>query len=244
MSLRDIIKKARLAVKNASDDNRRYVYSLPKLPEELQFPQTDREKQYKAFTDELLQKLKTDFSTGMLHAEEMNKQTKEVNSSYVYMMIDGDGLKKANDESGDHGVGDALIQALARGVQNAMRGAEFSTAKLARMGGDEFAVVIPGVDARTGTAIANRILASIQSQDVTNYYQGDSEESKKFLANYSPKASIGVGISKEQADAALYKAKENGRNRVEVFEQPKADPEAEKRLQNDMADSFSFSRRK
>lgn len=198
-----------------------FKYELPPLPDELKFAKTEKEKQYLSYIKNLLGKLQRDFSTGLLHKEEFERR-RDKGDTGVYIFIDGDGLKKINDVTQDHGAGDAAIKAIARGINNALRSRD--DVEIARMGGDEFVVFLPNVSTAVGANIGKRILESIRNTPVE--YKGDDLEVGKVMAEWDLTASIGVGKTKDEADRAMYKAKANGRNRVEFHNPSKDEGEA------------------
>ncbi len=188
----------------------KYKYELPELPTELRHAQTPREQEYLKFVEDLRYKIQRDFATGLLHAEEFERQTGE--ETGVYIFVDGDGLKKINDTTQDHAAGTAAIKALARGIENELRARDDVT--VARAGGDEFVIFVKGASLSTGVSIATRILASIRREKII--YNGD-EKIQEILSEWPLSASLGVGRTRDEADSAMYRAKQNGRNRVEFF---------------------------
>ncbi|MDF2614508.1 MAG: diguanylate cyclase [Clostridia bacterium] len=122
------------------------------------------------------------------------------------VMIDIDHFKNINDTYG-HNQGDYALQELVRTVQKNIRKYDV----FARFGGEEFIVVLPETDIRNAKEVAERIREAVEnhkikgiekmtvSLGVAGFVEGDMEES----------------IIK-RADAALYEAKNNGRNRVEI----------------------------
>ena len=85
-----------------------------------------------------------------------------------------------------------------------------------RSGGDEFIVHVENVSIATGVAIATRILDSIRKQKISSHFQGD-DSMKEKLGKIMLSASLGVGYTEKEADEAMYKAKQKGRNRVEFI---------------------------
>jgi diguanylate cyclase (GGDEF)-like protein len=130
------------------------------------------------------------------------------------MFIDLDNFKTINDSLG-HEVGDKVLCAFAKRVSGVLR----SEDTLARFGGDEFILLVPGLPAGTvGETIAERI----------NKVMGApfDEEGGVELGGWRPAASIGVAMATEtdtvatlvrNADAAMYLAKESGKGRYAVF---------------------------
>ena len=127
------------------------------------------------------------------------------------MFMDLDRFKPVNDQLG-HQVGDSLLQEVARRLLDCVR-RESDT--VARIGGDEFVVMLPDIETVQAAAqVAEKILAALnQSFDI--------DEHRIHISS-----SIGIAIFPEHgqdenhllksADAAMYLAKENGRNRVQL----------------------------
>ncbi len=121
-------------------------------------------------------------------------------------MIDIDHFKHVNDTYG-HAVGDAVLKHVAHGLSNRFRGGDM----VARLGGEEFCVIARG-------------LTGQQAMDVFNDLRNSIERSKAKTARASVGVTISIGICDRPlgsldamlaaADAALYKAKRAGRNRV------------------------------
>jgi len=140
------------------------------------------------------------------------------------IMIDVDHFKDINDSLG-HDAGDALLKRLAGMLQHAFR----SNDTVARLGGDEFAVILRGLH---GEADMLRPIAKLQ--DLLR--QPIEHGGRSFTAS----ASIGAALHGDpdadpahmikNADIALYRAKEAGRNRSIVFE-PSMRSEVEQRLE-------------
>lgn len=201
-------------------------YQIPKIPDELRFAKSERERKYLAFIDTLLDIVKRDPMTGLTHKEHF-KSTRE-DMKGVYIMIDGDGLKKLNDTYG-HAAGHSAIQCIADAVKKEVRNeddvniqrkkkGEKNKYDASRYGGDEFIVFIQNISIPSGVKIAKRILKRIHEQDLSKYYKG-SEDTKIELVDVGITASLGVGYSEEEADIAVYKAKKAGRNRVEFYKE-------------------------
>ena len=113
-------------------------------------------------------------------------------------VVDLDHFKDYNDEHG-HGAGDALLATCARAWQAELRPGD----QLARIGGEEFAVLLPNTDAEGAVAVAERLRAAMPD-DLTcsgGIAQWNDQESPHSLLR--------------RADGALYTAKRGGRNRVE-----------------------------
>jgi len=122
------------------------------------------------------------------------------------LMLDVDHFKAVNDRFG-HEAGDAVLCALVRDCQNAMRAVDM----LVRRGGEEFLILLPDTSADAAMVAAERLRAALAETEVSA-----SGTTIRFTA------SIGVALPLTEnpgellsrADLALYAAKAAGRNRV------------------------------
>ena len=131
--------------------------------------------------------------------------------SFGVIIADLDHFKRVNDTYG-HSAGDAVLREAAVRMKASVRSYDF----IGRYGGEEFLLVVPSSDAAGTLALAERIRQSMQSSPVST---SDGE--------IPVTVSLGVAASTEtcpldsqdlllRADQALYRAKENGRNCVEL----------------------------
>jgi len=129
------------------------------------------------------------------------------------LLMDLDDFKVVNDSLG-HAAGDKLLTTVAPRLQAALRPED----TVARIGGDEFLIVCDGADsARTPSMLAERVLHAAREPVML-------ESGERFVT-----ASIGIAVADRadadadallrDADAALYRAKELGRNRYELFDE-------------------------
>jgi diguanylate cyclase (GGDEF)-like protein len=132
-------------------------------------------------------------------------------SQLAVLFADLDGLKEVNDTFG-HAVGDELIIEVARRLSCLVRDEDLA----ARIGGDEFVIVLPSVTGESGArAVATKVQESIAQPLLVDGYPvsvGISIGIAMATAGEDPQAVL------RHADSALYLAKRSGRNRVEVFE--------------------------
>lgn len=133
--------------------------------------------------------------------------------SIAVLMIDADHFKSYNDTYG-HIAGDDCLQTMARAARKMERR---STDLLARYGGEEFVFLLPMNTTESALQIAEAIRASIEGL----YEEEDSGLGRKVTVSIGCAAMVpGPGLSSKilvgAADQALYRAKLNGRNRVEV----------------------------
>jgi diguanylate cyclase (GGDEF)-like protein len=134
------------------------------------------------------------------------ERAKRYNHPLSMLMFDIDHFKAINDTYG-HSVGDYVLQTLAQIAKENLREIDY----LVRWGGEEFIIIAPETDLGRAKALAERIRTAIEnyrfdqtgkitiSFGVTEFKENDTEDT--FI---------------RRADDAMYKAKEKGRNRVEV----------------------------
>jgi diguanylate cyclase (GGDEF)-like protein len=142
--------------------------------------------------------------------EELAKAERRPGNSFGVLMVDLDHFKRINDTYG-HLAGDLILKAVAETISGAVRHGD----AVGRFGGEEFVVLLPGITEPDARVIAERIRASVAQLEV----MVDHERTMRGLS-----ASIGIatypatGTTIERllraADAAMYRAKAAGRNRV------------------------------
>lgn len=142
--------------------------------------------------------------------EQLAKSLAEPGAALGLLFIDVDGFKAINDGHG-HAVGDALLVALAGRMRHALRAGDM----LARLSGDEFAVLMPGLsDAGVGLERAQSLRQALRSPlVVAGVRQGVTVSLGLALGRGgrdSPAALLAL------ADAAMYRAKRAGRDRCEL----------------------------
>lgn len=129
------------------------------------------------------------------------------------MMVDVDHFKQVNDQHG-HGTGDRLLVSIAQTMARALRPHD----ALGRMGGEEFAAVLPGVSPTEAQAIAERVRSAVEHQALDPVEGGPQRATVSIGLVHS--ATMGSDADMDTlllaADAALYRAKAEGRNRVMV----------------------------
>jgi diguanylate cyclase (GGDEF)-like protein len=167
---------------------------------------------------ELTRQANTDALTGLCNRKRFNEKVEaEIARALRYgrplamLLVDLDSFKAINDQHG-HPVGDEVLAAAAARIAGSVRHADLA----ARVGGEEFAVLLPETDVGAAALLAERIRSAIASSPLAAAGEG----------MISCTASIGVaGVCPliqnhsalyTAADEALYQAKRLGKNRVEL----------------------------
>ena len=126
------------------------------------------------------------------------------------IMADIDHFKLVNDSFG-HLAGDAVLRAVAQKMLHGMRPYDH----VGRYGGEEFLVVLPGCNGENAGALAERLRLAICSAPFDTS-EGLIPVTISLGVTVSCAAELGAGALVRGADQALYRAKEKGRNRVEM----------------------------
>lgn len=131
-------------------------------------------------------------------------------ASLGLVMADLDCFKHVNDTYG-HPTGDEVLRATGRAMRNALRRYD----AIGRYGGDEFLIVLPGCDESNSVSHAERLRAAV-SRIVVETPSGSIQVKISLGVVISDRhSSLDVGELIQAADAALYRAKHEGRDRVE-----------------------------
>ncbi|MCG8566171.1 MAG: GGDEF domain-containing protein [Desulfobacterales bacterium] len=169
------------------------------------------------YTEELEKKLNKDQLTGAfnrraydLKMEDEMARFKRYGTHFSLLLIDADHFKRINDNYG-HAVGDKCLKEIIQRTMPLLRKNDM----LARYGGEEFAVIMPGTDIKGAQEAADKIRRHIEQ--IAFLYKEEKVQ-----------VTVSIGVSQvlesdethkdlfERVDVAVYKAKENGRNRVEA----------------------------
>lgn len=128
------------------------------------------------------------------------------------IFLDADHFKRVNDRYG-HPAGDAVLAGLADCLRQATR----SSDTVARVGGEEFAVILPRCDQERGRELAERIRERVAAMRVEHHQQVLRVTVSLGLATWNPGDTTSPDELVERADQALYQAKHAGRNRVALY---------------------------
>lgn len=129
-------------------------------------------------------------------------------------LMDLDDFKRVNDRHG-HAVGDALLRAVARAAASVLR----STDLAARWGGEEFALVLPGMAERDAVEVMHRALEAVAQVQVMAGRQAVSCTASIGVAQWQGE-SPDIGDLIQRADTAMYRAKQVGKACVSVAPAP------------------------
>lgn len=142
------------------------------------------------------------------------QHARDVRKPLSVQMIDVDLFKRVNDAYG-HPAGDAVLKEIANRISNSVRPSDF----FVRMGGEEFAVVMPETELRHAEKIAERIRRRVSEDPIS--FTEDNKALKVTIsigvaATLPPKNDPGFNDIFNRADAALLRAKQEGRDRVVI----------------------------
>jgi diguanylate cyclase (GGDEF)-like protein len=145
------------------------------------------------------------------------------------MIIDIDGLKGINDSLGHH-AGDTLI----RRVAGIMRERVRTTDIVARLSGDEFAVLMPQTDTAGALQLGEDLRAQVAESSAPGPDGGGATISVG-ITMFGGERGVGAEAVLVAADQAMYRAKEEGRNQIALFQDPKEPQRQQQRRQTTSA---------
>ncbi len=174
-----------------------------------------KSKELKALHSKLKEMLKIDELTGLSNRRhfmdflnKMHSLSHRQGHSLSILMADIDNFKEINDNYGHH-KGDQFLKAVGDILKSKIRNEDLA----ARMGGDEFVILLPETSLQEALYIAHRIKKCVKKIDIL------SEEENSSISIGAAQLKEGDDIESflKRVDDALYKAKEKGRNRVETL---------------------------
>ena len=140
-------------------------------------------------------------------------QAQRTNEPFALLAVDLDGFKEINDTHG-HAAGDECLRLFTKAAQMRLRAGDC----LARTGGDEFTILLPGTTLREGAMIARHVIEACRAQ--TAHWNGEPVPvlASIGVAQWRPE----IGRHPERliaaADRALYTAKKDGKNGYAIFD--------------------------
>lgn len=160
----------------------------------------------------LAQQARTDALTGLLNRRGFEDQARQVVATtrrsrqpLSLLMVDVDHFKRINDTLG-HDVGDLVLKRLAESLRQRLRGSDV----LARFGGEEFVALLPDTDLQGARAIGEALVRGIAQESHEPYGRITISAGAASVLGAEPD----LDDLLRRADAALYEAKGQGRNRV------------------------------
>lgn len=148
-----------------------------------------------------------------LRVEEAMQRCRATRTPMALMYLDIDKFKQINDRFG-HDAGDTLLRAFAERLSQTLR----STDTVARLGGDEFTVVMEGVPRpEVAATVANKVVQAMATPFVVG--QHTLSVTTSIGLSFCQDDAMTVEELVKQADVMLYRAKEAGRNNVQIAEQ-------------------------
>ena len=175
---------------------------------------------FKAYLDTCQEAAFTDDMTGLANRRRFERQlereiarTDRYSHPFSLLMLDIDEFKQVNDSFG-HEAGDEVIRRLGKTLQEGLRGIDLA----ARIGGDEFAVILTETAFARAIEVAERLRLAIKAIEIPEV--GTITASVGVAE--APTCAQGPRELLACADAALYKAKHEGRDRVSHASQAKA----------------------
>lgn len=153
----------------------------------------------------------TDELTGLWNRRALDRTMQSDQSAEcALLLVDLDHFKKLNDSFG-HAAGDAALRHVARILRTTLREQDLA----ARVGGEEFALWLPNTSLERALEVAERVRQAVGGTRL--YWAGAELSIACSVGVAAMPATVGQTANLyTAADAALYRAKENGRNRVEV----------------------------
>ena len=148
-----------------------------------------------------------------VHLEKQLKSALEKQKPLSFIIIDADHFKNVNDSYG-HDVGDEVLKELATRMVNQTRGSDM----VARFGGEEFVMLMPGLGMPTAVDVAERIRASVELIPFKVSHEIEQLDMTVSVGVATVRPGDTAETILKRADTALYEAKHGGRNRVVIAE--------------------------
>jgi diguanylate cyclase (GGDEF)-like protein len=136
---------------------------------------------------------------------------KKTNKSFSIIFLDLDGFKSVNDSYG-HLVGGRTLVEIGKIIAKNVRKKD----RVARYGGDEFVVILPGAGESEAMVIAEKVRLAIQHYDFQSALQKEIHLSASFGVAVFPEHGDSVTELIQKADQAMYRVKYSGKNAVQI----------------------------
>ncbi|MCL2468879.1 MAG: diguanylate cyclase [Alphaproteobacteria bacterium] len=172
----------------------------------------------KKLEDELFHQANTDPLTSlsnrrffMIQAEQEIRRARRFSRDLSLIMVDLDHFKNVNDTYG-HATGDRALETLVRASFKSLRESDI----MGRLGGEEFAIILPETSLEAAKDVALRLLAHVAQTEVPSEKGAFHMTTSLGVSALRP-TDTGIDDLLNRADDALFAAKREGRNRVEVL---------------------------
>jgi len=175
---------------------------------------TEQMKQMNSLSERLQQaeaQARNDPLTGLANRRKLREYFSELDEhhSSIFLMIDIDFFKRINDQYG-HDTGDTVLEKLGHLLNDSIR----STDMAARLGGEEFCIVLPEANAEQGQSLGEKIRQTVEKEIFPSPHGNIDVKISIGVSERSADESIASWL--KRADEALYSAKQGGRNQVVV----------------------------
>ncbi|MEM6447355.1 MAG: diguanylate cyclase [Cyanobacteria bacterium P01_D01_bin.123] len=216
-SLEALIRKRTQELEVKNQQLEQEIQARQQAQEELQAAYRELERA----NQQLAELANHDALTGLANRRRFNeylqqiwKQALRERQPLTLILCDIDYFKQYNDTYG-HLVGDTCLQQVARAIQQVL---ERPLDLAARFGGEEFAVILLDADATGGNTVAEKIQAGIAELQIPHSASAISEmvTISAGIAATIPNTELNVETFINEADSALYTAKQEGRDRIVV----------------------------
>lgn len=181
---------------------------------------TESQHSVRELTTEMSYQARHDALTGLINRYEFDRLVQDavedahhVRRSHCIAYIDLDEFKVINDSCG-HMVGDSLLKQLADHMRAQLRESD----ALARLGGDEFALLLMGCDLDVARRVCEKLLQSVRSFPFVHGDKGFKLTASIGLTEINDRQQAGLNELLSAMDAACYAAKEEGGNRLHVYQ--------------------------
>ncbi|MBC7932682.1 MAG: diguanylate cyclase [Rubrivivax sp.] len=168
--------------------------------------------EFKKYLDSCQEAAFTDHLTGLANRRRFERQlerevarTSRYGHPFCLLIVDVDNFKVINDTHG-HEAGDEALRLVGNAIQAGTRGIDTG----ARIGGDEFAIILPETSLARGVEVAERLCDAIRALEIPSVGQITASIGLAEL----PSTAAGGDDLRSAADAALYEAKRAGRDQV------------------------------
>lgn len=165
------------------------------------------EAQYMAITDSLTGLYNRRYL--MEQASVLVEEANQTSSDLSLILLDGDLFKRVNDTYG-HLAGDQALKTIAQTCQQFLKLGQV----VGRYGGEEFCILLPGLDVQAAIAVAENICRALPETEITMRGRSFSISASFGIAQHLPGDTLEQTLSR--ADEALYRAKTGGRNQISV----------------------------